>query len=236
MTRQNTRRDERDLRRELAELKRRIKALETSPRMGNSSVSHGKFLIRDSDGSSDVDVLRVGYLGQYSSADVRGTEVRRPTGELVLSTWSGADQGRFWGMFDIAENRVISDDAVSGQGLATPYIGAPVFAPFDTSKWPSTTSSTYAPAWIGMWWKQHPRLHVIVWAKSDSGTSGDVQVTCNGASASASIGSAENGIKELFLTVPGGHLSWQEVEIDFRRTGGSGFLGCYPMGVYGIQS
>lgn len=236
MTRQNARRDERHLQRRLAELERRIKTLETAPRTGNASVSHGKFLIRDTDGSNDVDVLRVGYLGQYTDEDVRGTEVRRPTGELVLSTWSGADAGRFWGLFDIAENRVISDDALSGQGLATPYIGAPGFAPYDTSKWPSTTSASFVPAWLGGWWKQHPRLHVTVWTQSDSGTTGDVQVTCNGVSASAAIASADNGIKQLYLTVPGDHLSWQRVEIDFRRTGGSGFLGCWPMGVYGVQS
>lgn len=234
MTRQNKRRDERDLQREIADLKRRIKALETSPRAGNASVSHGKFLIRD--GESDVDVLRFGYLGQYSGTDVRGTEMRRPTGELVLSTWSGTDQGRFWGMYDLVENRVISDDVTSGQGLATPYLGSTLFAPGDRSKWPSVTASTYTTQWYGQWYKQHPRLHVVVWTQSDSGTSGDVQVTCNGVTASASVASASNAIKDLVLTVPGDHLSYQQITIDLRRTAGTGFMGCWAMGCWGIQS
>lgn len=236
MTRQNTRRDERTLQRRIAELERRLKKLETSPRAGHTSVSHGKFLIQD--GSGGAALMRAGYLGNDDAGEVRGMSMHRPSGEFMFSTWSGAggDSGGFWAWYDKAGNAVVSDDVVSGQGLATPYIGSPVFAPGDRSKWPSVTASTYTEQWYGEWYHQHPRLLVSVWTQTDAGTSGDVQVTCNGASASQAVGSADNGIKHLILTPPGAHLDYLEVIVSLRRTAGSGFMGCWPMGVYGIQS
>ncbi|GAA0347942.1 hypothetical protein NE235_10745 [Actinoallomurus spadix] len=238
MTRQNTRRDERHEQRWKAEIERRLQKLETSPRAGHTSVSHGKFLIQD--GSGGAHLLRAGYLGDDDAGEVRGMSMHRPSGEFVFSTWSGQgdDSGGFWGLYDKATNAVVSDDVVSGQGLATPYIGAPNWAPGDRSKWPSVdvTGTAYITQWRGAWWKQHPRLHVVVWTWSDPGTSGDVQVTCNGVSATKPVSSGDNEIQDLYLTVPGNHLTWQQVTVDLRRTSGSGFCGCWPMGAYGVQS
>jgi hypothetical protein len=236
MTQQNNRRDERSLQRWKADIERRIRSLETSPRAGNTSVSHGKFVIQD--GAGGAHLLRAGYLGQLDGADVRGTAIHRPTGETAFATWQGETgaEGGFWAWYDQAGNDVFSDDALAGQGLATPYLGSALFAPGDRSKWPTVTSSSYTVQWIGQWYKQHPRLMVSVWTQTDSGTSGDVRVTCNGVSASQAVGSADNGVHDLIVAVPGTHLSNFQVVIELRRTSGTGFMGCWPMACWGVQS
>lgn len=233
---QNMPRDEKTLLREIESLKKRVKSLETSPRTGNASVSHGKFLVQD--GESGTQLLRIGYLGNGDFGEIRGTAMRRPTGEYAFATWSGSggDDGGFWAWYDKADNTIISDDVTSGQGLATPYIGAPLFAPGDTSKWPAVTSSSYAGQWYAVWYKQHPRLHLSVWTQTASGTSGDIRASCNGASVSQSVGSNDNSTRDFYLTVPGAHLSTFQVVIEMRRTSGTGFMGCWPMSAEGVQS
>jgi hypothetical protein len=229
---QNSSRDDRSLRRELADIRRRLKTLETAPRTGNASVSHGKFLVKN----GDTELLRSGYLGTASGSDIRGTDLRRPTGERAFSTWAGTGTGGFWALHDKQENLIFSDDATAGQGLATPYIGAPVFAPNDRTKWPAVTATTYTGQWTAIWFKQHPVLHVSVWTSTDAGTSGDVQVTCNGVSSSQAVPSGDNTIRDLMLTVPGVHLASFQVVINLRRTTGTGVMACWPTGVQGRQS
>lgn len=228
---QNTPKDEKWLLRRVDELEKRIKSLETAPRSANTSVTNGKFLVQD----SAVELLRAGYLGQGDSGDIRGIMMRRPTGELMFATWTGvgADSGGYWVMYDKQGNTLFADDAVSGQGLAKPLIGTPLFAPEDKSHWPAVTSGSYANTWYGNWYKQQPRLQVQVWTRSDSGTSGDIRVSCNGATASQAIPSSDDTTRTFVLSPPGPHVTLLQVIIEMRRTAGTGFLGGYPLGVYG---
>jgi hypothetical protein len=228
---QNTPKDAKWLLRRVDELEKRIKTLETAPRSGNTSVSHGKFLIQD----GNVELLRAGYLGPGAGGDIRGIMLRRPTGELAFATWTGAgtDNGGFWTLYDKQGNTIFSDDVVSGQGIARPLIGAPVFAPQDTTLYPAITSSSYFGVWFANWYKQQPTLQVEVWTRSDSGTSGDIRVSCNGATASQAIGSADNTVRSFILAPPGAFLSFLQINIEMRRTSGTGFLSGWPMAVYG---
>lgn len=230
---QNAPRDEKWLLRRIDELEKRIKTLETAPRSGNTSVSFGKFLIID--GETGNEVLRIGYLGPVDGVDVRGTQLTRPTGERILSTWSGGE-APFWAMYDLAGNIIVGDDATSGQGLARPYIGGPLFSRSDTGTWPVATSSSYVTVWWATWVKQHPRLLVSVWTQSASGTSGDIRVNCGGVTQSQAIPSNDSTIRAFSLAVPGDLLSSPDVTVDIRRTSGTGFLGCSPTGAYGVQS
>lgn len=231
---QNTPKDEKWLLRRLAELEKRVKSLETSPRSGNASVSHGKFTVQD----GTVELVRAGFLGTDLAGDVRGTMMRRPTGELAYATWTGAgtDGGGFWAWYDQAGNTVMSDDAVSGQGLATPWIGSPVFAPTATALWPTATSGSYVAQWAAQWYKQQPRVIVQVWTQSASGTSGDIRVSCGGASVTASVGSGDNSNRTFALSPAGTFGANLQIDIEMRRTGGSGFIGCYPLSVFGAGS
>lgn len=230
---QNAPKDEKWLLRELEALRRRVKALETAPRTGNASVSYGKFVILD--GETGNEVLRIGYLGQTGGEDVRGTQLTRPTGERVLSTWSG-EAAAYWGLYDLSHNVIVSDDYVSRQGLARPYVGGPNFAPADTSTWTAVTSGSFQTMFWGQWVKQHPQLHVFVATVSDSGTTGEVQVTCNGASATQTIPSNDDTIRSLIFPVPGDLYSSFTITVAIRRTGGTGVVACYPYGAYGRQS
>lgn len=235
MTAQNSPRDDRHLQRRIADLERRLAKLETSPRAGNTSVTHGKFTIRD----GDVDLLRVGYLGVSGAGnDVRGVSMRRPSGEYMFATWNGAgdDSTDFWSFYDKAGNQIASDDAVSGQGLARPYIGGPAFAPADRSLWPTVTSSSYTPQWYAEYYKQHPKLLVTVWTQTDAGTSGDVRVSANGASTSQAVPGGDNSARPLTFAVPGDHMTYMQITVELRRTAGTGFMGCWVMGAYGVQS
>lgn len=238
MTQQNQRRDERALQRRLAALERRLQKLETAPRAGNTSVSHGKFLIQD--GAGGAQLLRAGYLGQdaASGEDVRGTAIHRPTGEYVMATWSGVsgDVGGFWALYDKAGNIVVSDDAVSGQGIGRPYLGAAAFAPTDGSKWPTVVSATWTTQWLGMLIKQQPQLQLYVWTQTDTGTSGDVRWTTGTDTVAQSVASGENTIRTLTGPVSGAHLDQLEISVDMRRTSGGGRMACWVMGAYGAAS
>jgi hypothetical protein len=233
---QNAPKDEKWLLRRLDALEKRLKTLETAPRSGNASVSYGKFVVQD--GETGNQLFRIGYLGTNDDGDVRGVEIFRPSGELAFSTWTGADgdTGNFWAFYDKSGNTVVSDDIASGQGLATPLLGSPVFAPGDTSKWPSAVTGSYVTQFAAQLYKQQPRLRVEVWTISVSGTSGDIRVSCNGVSASEAVGSNDNTNRSLTLTPPGANLDNLQITIDMRRTAGTGFIGCYPLAVYGLGS
>jgi hypothetical protein len=234
---QNAPKDEKWLLRRIAELEKRIKALETAPRSGNASVSYGKFVILD--GETGNQLFRIGYLGEGDDGGVRGVEIFRPSGELAFSTWTGesGDTGNFWSFFDKAGHIVASDDIVSGQGLARPVIGAPVFAPADSSKWVSTSKDDgYDDMWGARWVKQHPRLVVDLWTKTDSGTSGIFRVSCNGVSVTQSVGSGDDSTHILDLTPPGDYGDELMVLIEAQVTGGSGSVRCWPIGVWGAGS
>jgi hypothetical protein len=233
---QNAPRDEKSLLREIEDLKKRVKTLETAPRSANTSVSHGKFLVQD----GDVELLRAGYLGDGgANGDIRGIQMRRPSGELVFSTWTGSetDDGDFWALHDRQGNQIFTDDIISGQGIARPLIGAPVFAPEDLSLWPAVTSDSYTTVWRADWYKQQPRLAVEVWTRTASGTSGDIRMSCNGVTVSESIPGSDNSIRLLILSPDGTFGESLGVEIEMRRdTGDTGFLGGWPMSAYGAGS
>lgn len=231
---QNAPPDHKWLARRLAEMERRIKALETAPRAGDTSVSTGKFVVRD----EDVDVLKIGFLGTVGGVDVRGVEINRPgTGDPVFDTFRGGDgTGGFWTFYDQQGNNVVSDDAVSGQGLARPFLGSAYFAPLDTNLWPSTTSGTSTLQWESLWFKQQPQLNVFVATRSSAGTTGQVIVECNGASVTENIPAGDNSIHNMIFAIPGAHMDLVTINISLRRTGGTGSVFCYPYGAFGRQS
>lgn len=229
---QNTPRDEKWLLRRIADLEQRVKSLETSPRANATSVSTGKFVVFD----EDVDMLRIGFLGQVGGVDVRGMEIKRPDGTSAFSTFRGTDTGGFWAWYDRQGNEVVSDDAVAGQGLARPYIGSATFAPIKGITWPSTSSSSFDLLWHGWWFKQHPILQVIVATKSPAGTTGQIQLAANGGSVTQNIPGGDNTLRSLSFAVPGGHLQDMALEISVRVTGGAGSIQAYPYAAFGRQS
>lgn len=88
MTSQNPRRDERTLVRMLADMQRRLRALETAPRAGHTSISNGKLLIIDPD-TGDVIASLAGAVG---GMDPNGNPVPAGLGAEVGSVNGGVVQ------------------------------------------------------------------------------------------------------------------------------------------------
>lgn len=82
--------------------------------------------------------FQIFYVGP-DSGGVQTYELRRDNGSLVMRLYKVAGQ-QFWGLYDRQGNILFSDDAVSGFGIASPWISVPMY-PFFTMA--SATTYSY---------------------------------------------------------------------------------------------
>ncbi|MGH3375975.1 MAG: hypothetical protein ACRDP6_14650 [Actinoallomurus sp.] len=119
MTTQNNPRDERTPARALAEIKRRLHALETAPRAGNTSIGSGG--MQSTDYVPGVSGWRINGDGsaELNDADFRGDVLVGPAGGPQVHVYSGSGAGRVdFLSADAAEDtpgRVVS--GIFGSGL-----------------------------------------------------------------------------------------------------------------------
>jgi hypothetical protein len=146
-------------------------------------------------------------------------------------------------VYDAAGNVVVSADAVTGQGLATPWLPVP-FTSHSTTTLPvdTTTSGTFIGLLSGRYLKQHARLWAqILCRASDGSTSGEVRIVkVSDSTQIGSTGTISLGYYGLVTIgpgdVPGGHLEEMELEVQARRTAGTGTIGVRMFGAYAQQS
>lgn len=186
--------------------------------------------------------LQVGANTLSDGTPVHGVLIRRPGGETVLFTF-GPDSGgsAYWALYDRSGNIVVSDDANSGQGLATPYI--PLTAVPTTrmvNRQESTTSTAFVALYTINGTKQHPKMRFRAIVQSDAGVTGEMRVTnpLNGAVLLAvqSIAAGSSFNTAYTFTVPGAHQSLLQLDIEVRVASGSGSVGLTVLNVEGIQS
>ncbi len=224
-----------DLTSRIKALEARLAALERGRPLANASVSQGNFDVRTPDG--DV-IMKAGEL-QIGSQTAYGVELRRRDGSLQARFFDTPGSNGYWAMFDEASNVVVSNDTVSGVGLATPYIPytAMPYSEMSTPPIP-TTSATFVPTHRVHGQRQHPRIRVQLLTDSDAGTTGEVILMQGGVQigGTLSVPDGDNSYRYIDANVDGGHLSFVYIDIHVRRASGAGNVRVAPAWVAGIQS
>lgn len=141
-------------------------------------------------------------------------------------------------LFDQTGSVVFSDDDVSGQGIARPYLAIPLY-PTAFANFVGTTSTAFVDLYGGTSYKQQPQLYVRVLAGNDtSGATGEVQVLVNGvplgttASTGFSIAPHDFGP----LPVAGAHMDPLTITVQARMVSGAGSVKVSPVTCTGFQS
>lgn len=195
-----------------------------------------------SDSSAGLKVLDesgnlIGFLGQ--AAGGTGLEVHRPDGSLSFLA-NTSYSGGYVGAFDRGGNAVVTDDIDSGQGLARPYI--PLAAFVDTSApTQTTTSSTFVQIATASGYKQHPKVHAWVLVHSSAAdTTGEVQlVDASGTQIGTTATIAASTLTAVEIgpaDIAGAHEQLVTIDIQIRRTAGTGTIGARGIALWGVES
>jgi hypothetical protein len=116
-------------------------------------------------------VLDSGAISNASYNHVDGTPqqalfIRREDGSAALSVFASAGSGarQFLALWDTSGTIIVSDDAISGVGLARPYLPVTLSPAIGTGwdYWPRTTASTMGDLLVGQIYRQQPQLAVVV--------------------------------------------------------------------------
>jgi len=219
----------------------------------NASISDGGLTIRGgflrllSKATGGVTLF---YIGPSSAVMPNGEyqqylRIRRADGTTVLQLWDSnpgddgtLNQALSW--LDRSGNVVFADDTDSGQGIARPYLPI-AFYPARNGDWVKTTSTTFDVMHRAQSPKQQPRLIVKVWVNpSTPGTAGELRVMVNGTQLGAVVSFTNDGFVHEYtfgpLPVEGAHMSLLIVEIQARRTAGTGEIQVAPSQAEGRQT
>lgn len=157
-----------------------------------------------------------------------------------LGTTPGHSHQQNWALYDRATNILFAEDTDSGVGLARPYLS---LGPFMSNSYPTdtTTSGSFVTLQTLVGFKQHPKVWVQILGRSDDGTTtgeirvidqdghviGPVQTVTAGAYAYYNIGPA---------VLPGAHELAISLNIQARRTAGTGAIGVRGIAAWGQQT
>lgn len=198
---------------------------------GNVQVIGGVVEVFDSNGTN------IAQLGRFTDG-AEGVALSRPDGTYALYVADG-----FASIMDRTGNIVISDDASSGQGIATPYIPLgtwnSVLAPPRAENF--TTSSAFVTVETCSGYKQHPRLMIQVLVQcSNATTAGEVRIIdVNGVilGGTQTVPAGEYAYHQwIQAPLPGQHTAQQVLNLQVRRTVGAGSIGARGIYAVGVQS
>jgi hypothetical protein len=188
------------------------------------------------------------YVGRIVSAvdgSYQGTGVllQQPDGtDIAVIRTAEGDFGpgkSIVSLRDSGERVVFATDAASGQGMARPYVPGGFYRQRSADWSVSTTAGAFEGLWKAEMPKQQPRLRVATQAATTaSDTTGEIRVMVNGVQmgAVAAIGSGPTISAYGPEAVAGDHMSTLTVEIQGRRTAGTGSLRVEPLRLEGRQS
>lgn len=238
--------------REIAELKRRLKALETGRRAAATSVDTGDFTIRkgalrliNAEGQT---IMFIGafekFYGQLDGFDWDQSAIRiqRANGNAVLEMRQVGNLSdmQYWGMYDNSGNIIVSDDAVSAQGLARPYIPYQMQQYTDFTTGPTTTSATMVPLWTAHGMKQHPKTITCVYVTTAADTVGEIDLydffTDTVIAGPINIPIGSNKYEFLIGSVGADWSGMTRLDVRARRVSGTGTVRVGLAYCYGTQT
>lgn len=243
-----------DMATEWAKLKRDIKSTFTS---ANSKPAYQKIAASLLNVASGLVVLAGAYFrfvynngntGMYMGAFEVGGEpsegmvVYKASGNAAFLSYSRVSDGTgFTGIYDGEGNIVVSDDALNGAGLATPWIPltfaptAELTAPPSNRVTSSTSDTVIYSAYIPL---QHPKLRLNAY----------IDIVVGGSTVNYKVKNVATGVTLLSGTTSGGYITDDfeidelnycanhQLDITIRRASGSGDVGITVLSLTGRQS
>lgn len=102
----------------------------------------------------------------------------------------------------------------------------------------STTSSAFEILWRFHGQKQNPKVRALLLVDSDADTTGEIILAQGGTQigTTLTIGAGTNSYFWIDAAVTGDHLAALYVDLQARRTGGTGAVKVAPAWVAGVQS
>jgi len=169
----------------------------------------------------------------------QGTILRRDDGSVALSVQgeTGSDP-KFWNQFvalwDRSGSIIISDDTISGAGLARPYL--PISLAPNYEGMPSVAGATWQDIEVGTFYKQHPKALVTVnFTTSNAETTGQVRVVLDDVVVAGPVDVAFAITRRNFgpVDLPGAPYSQHTLRVQGIRTAGTGTVraASYALGV-----
>jgi hypothetical protein len=153
----------RELKRQVAELNKRV-GLSSAviSRGGLRIINEGELVAVD---ENDVVIFKVGQVN-FGSGTSYGMRLAFDNGNPAF-VMGGPPGDQVWALYDENENYIVTNDLISGYGLARPYFAYPLAPTTDaeingTVLVPSTTSATYVPIYEGVPSVWHPRVSYYV--------------------------------------------------------------------------
>jgi hypothetical protein len=236
--------DERDnLLAVIADLKRRVEALEAGSRANNTTVDAGEFNVKGGifkvwpDATALTPTFQVGP--NIGLQPLPGFAFYYPDGQFAFSLWGTDEDSQFVGMWDREGNPVVATD-FNGIGLATPYLSMPGTRTAEmTTPLDSTTSASFTAFYRVQGIKQHPHVVSTIWVVNDAGTSGELRMfdVANGVVLEdQTLPSGDVNFHSFNVAIAGTHTSSITIEFQFRRTGGAGNVRAVHILSYGVAS
>lgn len=227
-------RHQEDLATVVKDLQRQVRELRRGTLFG-AVISQGGVEARTPDG--DV-IMRAGEL-DIGGTSAYGIEMRRRDGTLQARFFDTPGGGGYFAFFDEQQNIILSNDTVSGVGLAVPYIPA-AWMPYSEVLSPpiATTSATFVITHRAHLTKQHPRIRVLLLCDSDADTTGEVILADGGVQIgpTVTVELGANNYRWLDAYVDGDHMAMKYLDLQVRRTAGTGSVRVAPAWIGGVQS
>lgn len=223
-----------DLLTRIQELERQVRELRRRT-LFNAAISSGGLEVRTPD--ADV-VMRAGQLPD-ADPDAYGVEMRRRDGTLQARFWDTPGGGGWWALHDEAGTICVSNDSASGRGLATPYL-AWNWLPWSEVITPplTTVNATFEVVARCHAQLQHPRIRLLVIAKTEADTTGEAVLVQGSTIISnvLNIPAAANNYFWLEAVVDGPMFAVGYIDLQARRTAGAGTVRLAIASVAGVQS
>jgi hypothetical protein len=238
------------LARRIRDLERRLDAVQSSTPARNTTISGGagltikdggQFRIIDPDGTVIAEFGALPDRAPRSDGKPQvGWILRRDNGEPAAACLTNVIGGlQAWQWLDRSGNVLLADDALSGVGLAVPFLPM-VWGLARYTDWPTTTSATFEDIYRCRIIKQHHNIqYALAHTSSTSGTTGEVRVMLDGTQIGTTI---STGFVISFPTISvdidaiGGHLTSHVLTVQARRTAGAGAIHVSVQGLYGGPS
>lgn len=231
------------LARRIASLEKEVRELRAARRLERASVGAGGLRVVQGgrlamDTPGNVRMVDIGKIddGNFNNLDGSAQQAqfqRRADGSLFFACFSapqvaGTDT-QAWTYYDREGNVIFAEDTNSGQGLARPYIPLTMGASFESGwdYWPRNATTTMQPLWEGRFYKQLPRVTVVVHTSMDtSGAIGAIELAINGVGQGTTSVSFSVGYITLGPYSLAGYDHMQEVPltVQARRVSGSGAI------------
>ncbi len=216
-----------DLQRQVRELRRRS--------LFGAAISDGDLQVRTPSGNT---IVRIGQI-PYGSSTVSGMAVYRDDGTLQARFFDVGGGGGFWSLHDEQGTIVMSNDTVSGVGLATPYIPYQVMSSADVATPPTlVTAAVLTNTFRVHGQRQHPKLRCLLVVNMAAATVGEVALNQGGTQISTilPVPASTTGYLWLDGTVSGNHLDPVYIDVQARRVSGAGNFRLAVAWASGIQS